>query len=234
VGLFTGCVSRITEQPALQSAIAMLNHLGVEVVVPAAQGCCGAMHQGAGDEATADSMAQHNNQIFKASGVDTIVTVASGCGAQLVESKGELKVIDISSYLLGLPGIDSIELVPLNKRVALHTPCSLKNVLNAAAGPFDLLRTIPQIELFPLPDNGLCCGGAGHYLLTQPDTADELRRDKLDALQKSRTEILVTSNSGCALHLAAGIQQAGLNIEVLHPVELLARQINPGPTQSRD
>jgi glycolate oxidase iron-sulfur subunit len=234
VGLFTGCVSRITEQPALQSAITILNHLGVEVVVPADQGCCGAMHQSIGDETTADSMAQHNHQLFAASGVDTVVTVASGCGAQLAESSAELTVADISSYLLELPGIDTMELQPLNRRVAIHTPCSLKNVLKSAAGPLHLLRNIPQIELFPLPDNGLCCGGAGHYLLTQPETADALRRDKLDALQKSRTEILVTSNSGCALHLAAGIRDAGLNIEVLHPVELLARQLNPAPAQSRD
>ncbi len=227
VGLFTGCVSRVTEQRALQATITLLNHLGIEVIVPAAQGCCGAMHQSAGDEIAASSMAQHNHQIFAASGIDTIVTVASGCGAQLAESGGELTVADISSYLLGLPGIGSIELQPLKRRVALHTPCSLKNVLDAAAGPLHLLQSIPDIELFPLPDNGLCCGGAGHYLLTQPDIADALRQDKLNALRESRAEILVTSNSGCALHLAAGIRKARLNIEILHPVELLARQLRP-------
>ncbi len=234
VGLFTGCVSRITEQPTLQAAITILNRLGIEVVVPADQGCCGAMHQSTGDEAAASSMAQLNQRLFTDSGVDTVVTVASGCGAQLTEAWEDLAVVDISSYLLGLPGINSIDLQPLERRVALHTPCSLKNVMHAASGPLQLLQYIPDIELFPLPDNGLCCGGAGRYLLTQPDIADELRQDKIDALRNSRAEILLTSNSGCALHLAAGIREAKLKIEVLHPVELLARQSVPTATQNRD
>jgi glycolate oxidase iron-sulfur subunit len=36
----------------------------------------------------------------------------------------------------------------------------------------------------------------------------------------------VTTNTGCALHLAAGIQEAGLAVEVLHPVQLIARYLN--------
>jgi len=59
VGLFTGCVARITERSALDAAIRVLNHLGMEVVVPPLQRCCGAMHQGEGGE----PVGRHHQQL---------------------------------------------------------------------------------------------------------------------------------------------------------------------------
>jgi glycolate oxidase iron-sulfur subunit len=139
------------------------------------------------------------------------------------------KVWDISAYLQQLPQLQELKLRPLAKRVAIHTPCTLKNVLGTADAPMELLQRIPEIDLLPLPDNGLCCGAAGRYLLHQPQIADGLRDDKLSALEKCRPQILVTSNTGCALHLAAGIRGTGMDIEVMHPVELLTQQLDTRP-----
>ena len=230
VALFTGCIGRITDQPALLAAIKLLNHLGVEVRVPPGQRCCGAMHHFEGDRAKSQRLASINQQAFARTDADAVITVASGCGAHLAEY-GKLgkalpmPVQEISSYLLQLPQINKLQLRPLQKKVAIHTPCSLKNILGGGDAPFQLLNKITQLELFPLPENGLCCGGAGMQLLSQPETASELRQDKLYALKSCRPDILVTSNTGCALHLRAGIREHELAIEVLHPVELLARQI---------
>jgi glycolate oxidase iron-sulfur subunit len=231
VGLFTGCVSRLADQRALLATVELLNRLGVEVVVPKTQACCGAMALDAGETHEAERLAEINRRAFAQAGVEAVVTVASGCGSHLAEygergPRMPCEVQDVSTYLAGLPQLSRLRLRPLNKRVAVHTPCSLKNILGAADGPLQLLRHIPGIDLFPLPENGLCCGAAGRYLLSQPEIADALREDKLAALEKSRPEILVTSNTGCALHLAAGIREAGLQIEVRHPVELLARQLD--------
>jgi glycolate oxidase iron-sulfur subunit len=184
-----------------------------------------------GETHEAERLAEINRRAFAQAGVEAVVTVASGCGSHLAEygergPRMPCEVQDVSTYLAGLPQLSRLRLRPLNKRVAVHTPCSLKNILGAADGPLQLLRHIPGIDLFPLPENGLCCGAAGRYLLSQPEIADALREDKLAALEKSRPEILVTSNTGCALHLAAGIREAGLQIEVRHPVELLARQLD--------
>ena len=88
---------------------------------------------------------------------------------------------------------------------------------------------IPEIDPVPLPENGLCCGGSGGYLLAKPQGADALREDKLEALRRCGVELLVTTNAGCALHLRAGIREAGLAVEVLHPLELLLRQSGMDP-----
>ncbi len=229
IGLFTGCISRITDRPALNASIRILNLLGYEVVVPPQQGCCGAMHHNSGDSSEAAALLDRNRTAFSGLGLDAVVGVASGCTAHLKEQAEQsdlsLQIMDISTFLCDIPGIRKPSLIPLNKKVAIHTPCSLKNVLRQANAPFRLLQTIPDIRLTELPENGLCCGAAGLYIISNPDEADALRRDKIKGLVECQADILATSNTGCSLHLAAGIRAAGLEIEVLHPVELLARQI---------
>ncbi len=230
VGLFTGCIGRITDRVALNAGIRILNLLGYEVVVPRNQGCCGAMHHNSGNNSEAEAMAIRNTDAFSRLGLDAVVGVATGCVAHLKEhtdaSDLSAPILDISTFLCGVSGIKDLKLNPLNKRVAIHTPCSMKNILKRASAPFQLLGLIPDIKLLDLPENGLCCGAAGLYIITNPQEADALREDKIKALRDSQAEILVTSNTGCSLHLAAGIRAADMEVEVLHPVELLARQLS--------
>jgi glycolate oxidase iron-sulfur subunit len=232
VGLFTGCISQITGPGAQTATIRLLNRLGMEVAVPRHQGCCGALHQHGGAPGTARRLAHQNQAAFQGQGLEAIVSTASGCGAQLKEydpllDGGDLgaPVHDVSAYLCALPWPTGGLFRPLPKRVAVHDPCSLYHTPGATEAPYRLLERIPEIELMALPGNAFCCGAGGINLLTQPAMADGLRAPKLDALRSTGAEILVTSNSSCALHLAAGIREAGLTVEVLHPVELLARQL---------
>ncbi len=90
----------------------------------------------------------------------------------------------------------------------------------------NLLRRIPDLEVVELPDNSRCCGAAGVNMMTHPAMADSLGSDKLVALAEIRAHKLVTSNIGCALHLAALLRSRGRDTEVLHPAVLLDRQLN--------
>jgi glycolate oxidase iron-sulfur subunit len=90
---------------------------------------------------------------------------------------------------------------------------------------YSLLRRIPEVELLPLAENNLCCGAAGTYLLDNPKMSATLLSPKIDRLRELEVDFLVTTNTGCALHLAAGAREAGLDLEVIHPVELIDRQL---------
>jgi len=238
VTIFTGCLTQITDQQTLISAIRLLNRLGYEVHVPPDQGCCGALHLHSGlPEKTAELMDQN----IKALTGDTgpILCAASGCTATLSEyakyresdksaERFSSRVTDLNQFLAGLAWSSDIAFRPLNKRIAVHDPCTLTNVLRQEDKPYALLARIPGAEIIPLPDNSLCCGAAGTYHLTQTRIARQLRAPKIDHLRRLAPDILVTSNSGCAMYLAAGIHEAGLAIEVMHPVVLLERQIQNG------
>lgn len=233
VALFIGCVSDLAERAVLQTAVQLLNRVGYGVHVPAAQTCCGALHLHRGDRESAETLARRNVAAFQQRGLDAIVTVSSGCGATLgdyVRSGHALgaPVRDVSDFLDSITRPASLAFAPLPKNVAVHDPCTLTHVLRKDKAPYALLARIPEIELVALSDNRRCCGAAGSYMLTEPATAAALRAEKIAALAALQPDILVTSNIGCALHLRAGLAAAGLNIEVLHPIELLARQLRGG------
>lgn len=229
VALFTGCIGRITDQPALLASVRLLTRLGIEVVVPEGQSCCGALHQHNGQPAIAGQFAASNRRVFNAFELDAIVHVATGCGIQLLDyeqlgQKLNAPVTDICTFLNGTGLLENLRFSALQRKVLMHHPCSSRRIPGAGAGAAKLLGRIPGIDLQALPDTG-CCGAGGSYLLMQPEMADRLRQGMVDQVGQHACDILVTGNTGCALHLAAGLRVPHHGVEVMHPVQLLAKQL---------
>ena len=225
----------MADSPVLAATIRLLTRLGYEVQVPPAQGCCGALHLHDGQTAKATDLMRRNLAAF-ANESDTIVSVSSGCATMLGEyekymddetaKKFSGRVMDISQFLAGLDWPEDIAFGPLPRRIAVHNPCTLTHVLRQEENPCKLLKRIPGAEIIPLPENNVCCGAAGTYHMTQAPIAEQLRAPKIGHLQRLAPDFLVTSNSGCATFLAAGLREAGLTIEIMHPVVLLEKQLH--------
>ncbi len=236
VALFTGCVTELLDRETLRAAIVVLNHVGYDVHVPPTQACCGALdwHHGRRDRALA--LMRQNLGAFHDSRYEVVVSCASGCSAMLAEydrhvSGGEAlssRVKDITTFLASMAWPEAAALKPSSQRIAVHDGCLLRNALREERSPYRLLSRIPAATVFPLTDNHLCCGAAGSYFLDHPGMARQLRDDKLRHLKAAAPDVLATTNTGCALHLRAGVRAAGMNIEVVHPVVLMARQIEDG------
>lgn len=226
VGLFLGCIARITDAETLNAAIFVLNRIGYSVRIPTGQTCCGALYQHTGEPEKAAQLMRHNRAAFAGSGIRAIITTASGCGMQLTESDtGGVMVCDISKFLMDAVDWDTITIKPLAKTITVHDPCSLRHVLHDAVYPYRLLKLIPDAQVIALANNDQCCGAAGTYFIRQPALADRLLDDKIKALNQSGAQLLVTSNVGCSMHMASGLRAIGSDVEVLHPVTLLARQM---------
>jgi len=231
VALFANCTSPLTEPGALRAAVALLEALGCRVTVPPAQTCCGALHQHAGLAQGARECATRNLAAF--AGTAPVVGIASGCTAQLLEygllvdtaEAGAFarRAQDIHAFLLAHPQLGQLRFEPLPARVLLHTPCTLRNVVKAPDVVRQLLGRIPDLQIQAL--DSACCGAAGSYFLTQPEMADALLEPKLQLAHQSQPDFVVSSNVGCAMHLAAGLRRAGLRAAVVHPLELLERQL---------
>lgn len=223
VVLFLGCVASITDASTLRAAIFVLNRLGISVHVPQEQSCCGAMSSQMGDSPAVARLHQRNRRAFAPHAQLPLLTVTSGCGSSLMDSLPN-PVFDVSEFIAGLDW-EGITIAPLAAEVLVHEPCSLRHAMRQPQGAYALLLRIPSATIRPLPGNDQCCGGAGAYMLTQPEMAQQLRDDKITAIRGSATTLLATSNTGCALHIAAGLREQGMTVEVLHPVTLLARQL---------
>ncbi len=236
VALFLGCVGDAMFPETTAATIRVLQQNGCEVVVPRGQVCCGAIHYHSGVEATAGSseFARKNIQAFDPERFDAIIVNAAGCGAMLKDydhllperdhdkaKKFVSKVRDIAEFLVALGPIAPKK--PLPMKVTYHDACHLCHAQQVRSQPRQLLKLIPGLELIPLEESELCCGAAGTYNLTQPEMSERLGQRKMDRIAATGAEIVATGNVGCILQIARKVKERGLEMQVVHPVDLLAQ-----------
>lgn len=228
VGLFLGCVAASVDRDVHAAARTLLSALDYAVALPSAQGCCGALALHNGDATQADRLASALRAAFAGTGVDTVLVSASGCFGTLrdhVFADTGIRVREIHEFLDADVRIDALKLRPLVERIALHTPCTQRNVARADGAIARLLARIPQLQVDALAAQPSCCGAAGDYFLHHPEIADTLRSQTLDGVLAARPEMLVTSNVGCRIFLDNGLRRCESGIRVTHPLVLLAQQL---------
>lgn len=222
VSLFLGCTTSALDSQTLSASIYVLNKLGFDVHIPAQQTCCGGIARQMGDAKEAAKLVDLNAASFDES--MPILTTASGCGTGLNDYLPQHKVQDISAFLMTCDWTN-VKIKPLAERIYVQDPCSLRNGQKTHQTVYQLLKKIPNADIQALPGNSQCCGGAGAYMLTQNDMAYSLREDKIAIIKVNNVVILATSNIGCSLQIASGLREQHLNVSVLHPIQIIARQM---------
>ena len=222
VSLFLGCATNALDSSSLIASIYVLNHLGFDVHVPASQSCCGSIARQAGDEIESKQLIATNQRSFDTS--MTILTTASGCGAGLTDYLPTHHIQDISAFLIACDW-STVSVQSLNAAIYVQDPCTLRNVQKSHLAVYALLNKIPNAEVIALAGNTQCCGGAGAYMLTQSEMANNLLNDKLAAIKMANVAILATSNIGCSLHIANGLRAQNLTVKVMHPIQIIAQQM---------
>jgi len=237
VGMILGCVQRLFLPEVNAATVRVLSANGCEVVVPKAQGCCGALSHHQGQEAQAQTLARQMIDQFEDAGVDAVLINASGCGHTLKEYGRLLqddpdyrqkaqgfahKVKDVQEFLdaVGL----TAPLAPLQEAplaLVYQDACHMLHGQKISLQPRRLLKQIPGVQLREPLDAALCCGSAGVYNILQPDVGAELGRQKVKNLVKTGAALIVSANVGCTLQIRNHLGLQGQQVPVLHPMQLL-------------
>ena len=230
-----GCVQPALA-PSIDAAMArVLDRIGISLVRAPGSGCCGALshHLSAADEARRLMRANIDAWWPEVErGAEAIVVSASGCGVQ-VKEYGDLLHEDPAyaerARRIAALARDPVEIVAAEwkriaplvamdrgaQRVAFHAPCTLQHGLRLGGRVEEILEAL-GLDLTSVADAHLCCGSAGTYSILQPVLSEQLRANKLAALEAGRPEVIATANIGCLVHLSAGTQRP-----VRHWIELL-------------
>ena len=233
-GLLTGCVQRFF-LPQVNSATArVLSENGYEVVVPRDQACCGSLAVHEGEREPAKAMARRIIDVFDRARVDVVVVNAAGCGSVMKEywellrtdpayaQRAEAfskKVRDVSQVLAQVPLNGRIR--ALQQTVTYHDACHLAHGQRVRQEPRSILKAIPGLRLVELKESDFCCGSAGVYNLLYPDLAQQFLDRKIERIKETGADVVASGNPGCTLQIEKGLKERGLNIRVVHPVELL-------------
>lgn len=236
VAFLIGCIQDAFLGEVNAATVRVLQQNGYEVHFPRSQTCCGAaaLHIGEGD-LTRD-LARQNVDAYSDRDYVAIINNAGGCGATLKEYAHLLaddpayaerarafvaKLQDISEFLathLHNPPTGTVA-----KRVTYVDSCHLRHGQKVIKQPRQLIKAIPGISLIELQRPEMCCGSAGVYNIMQPAMANQVLDAKMEDIEGTQAEIVVTSNTGCHMQIIYGVRKAGIQAEVVHLVQLLDR-----------
>jgi glycolate oxidase iron-sulfur subunit len=234
VAFMAGCIANVSFARLNEATVRVLQKNGCEVVVPAGQGCCGALHMHAGIRSEARKLARRNIDAVLDGGFDAIITNAAGCGSTLKEYHELLEhhpdyaekarrfsslMKDVTEFL-GSIEINT-EMGPVPITVTYQDSCHLAHGQKVRVQPRRLLLAVPGLQFREMPLSDLCCGSAGIYNVVENEMAMAVLEKKMQDVNSTNAEVIATANPGCMLQLEAGARLHGHGQRVLHVVEIL-------------
>jgi glycolate oxidase iron-sulfur subunit len=247
VGFFLGCLQSLMFTEESAAAVHVLARNGCTVVTPKETVCCGMPALGFGKVERVQQQARHNIATFEKADVEFIITDCATCGSTLKDygkiladdpawaeraAVFSIKVRDISEFLLSIP-LEKPK-CRLEARVTYHDPCHLRRGQGVWKQPRALLQMIDGLEFVELDEADWCCGLAGTQLITHYETSLKVLKRKTDNLATTRAGFVASGCPACQMQLNVGIQRAGLDMQVVHPIALLDRayRISNFPAQN--
>jgi len=232
VAFLSGCAMSMFFTEINEATVRVLRRNGCEVVIPSGQICCGALNVHNGEAGSARAMARRNIDAFP-DDVDAVVVNAAGCGAAMKEYGHLLardpvygprarqfaaRVRDVSEFLAAL-GVRT-PARPSSQTVTYQDPCHLAHGQRVRAEPRALLAAV-GVQLTEMAGSDRCCGSAGIYNVLQPEMAETLLREKMEAIRETRASVVVAPNPGCMIQLKYGAQRFDVPVRVVHLLDLL-------------
>jgi L-lactate dehydrogenase complex protein LldF len=243
VTLFASCLVERLAPGADGALIEILSAAGHRVTPARDRGCCGLVCGNAGDfekgarllDGLARSLAGSEGPIvtpstscFAAVTMDSAGwTDGASAPAHVSELRGRMR--DATRFALELlearPDlVRPVEEEGRRMRVAYHDSCQSMRRLGLVREPRRLLE-LAGYEVVDLPDTANCCGFGGTFSLDWPQVADRLVEWKLDAIAKTGCVVVASDNPGCLMHIGSGATRRGLELRVVHVLELVAERL---------
>ena len=233
---FVGCTSALTpdiETVAINTA-KVFNKLGLDFSVFGEQEvCCGSVGMRTGDRKAFNSVARKNYELFKKSGVKTIVTSCAGCYRTLKLDYAdyledlEITVLHTVEFLNKLIVDKNIQLKNLGFNVTYHDPCHTGRHVGLYEEPREILKKIANLnEMKTIKQSAKCCGAGGGVKKGFPELALEIAKSRVQEAEETGAEYLVSICPFCYRNLSDAIEALSSNIKMVDLTELIVKALN--------
>ncbi|MFX0135020.1 MAG: (Fe-S)-binding protein [Candidatus Hodarchaeota archaeon] len=233
---FVGCTSALTpdiETVAINTA-KVFNKLGVDFSVFGEQEvCCGSVAMRTGDHKAFNSVARKNYELFKKSGVKTIVTSCAGCYRTLKKDYVdyledlEIEILHTVEFLLKVIQEKNIQLKNLGLNTTYHDPCHTGRHSGLYEEPREILKKIANLtEMKTIKQSAKCCGAGGGVKKGFPELALEIAKSRIQEAEETGAEYLVSICPFCYRNLSDAIEASGSNLKMVDLTELINQALN--------
>ncbi len=225
---FHGCAANYFDDGVGNAVVRLLGRRGLGPVLPS-QRCSGTPIQTYGQTGPLLEAARFN--LDHLARFDTVVTSCASCTLMLKDyaslftgeehRRAEAlagKVKHISEILAS----DSLTPSPPRPQagsdlsVAYHSSCHLR-AAGVSKAPREVLARLPGMRFVEMEDADRCAGGAGTFLVKDPDLSEKIFSRKRRAVEVSGAQVVATSCPGCMVRLRAGLPG---DVRVAHVAQL--------------
>ncbi len=249
---FAGCMTDRLYPEMGEAVIKVLESVGVRVVYPKSQNCCGLIAMNSGDRRDGITMEKQTivalERALIENKADYIISASTSCTVTIVQDYIRLfedlhyegwlrrarllaeKTIDFASFMDRVVLNSDVELPirPAAKSdvvVTYHDSCQSCNCLGLRSEARRVMQDALKLELREMPQSDVCCGFGGAVSLEHGDVSSKILDNKLNNAQSTGASVLVVDNPGCIMHLRGGVDASGRPMRVLHLAELIAEHL---------
>ncbi|PIE68883.1 MAG: (Fe-S)-binding protein [Deltaproteobacteria bacterium] len=237
VGLFAGCVQDFVYPEQMKACVKILGDHQVHMEFPDKQSCCGLPLQMMGEKKSARDVAIQNLRAFQKGHYDYVITLCASCASHLKHNYPKLvagdphleslanqfsrKVIDYSSFVHDVLQVSEDSFRKSDESATYHAPCHLCRGLDVHKAPRELITTA-GLEYRECDEEEVCCGFGGTFSMKFPELSSELLKKKLDNVEATGADVLLTDCPGCIMQLRGGLRRRGSKVQVKHVAEVMA------------
>jgi len=234
--LFITCLSEQFYTKTLQNMIWLLEQLGVELIFPPEQTCCGQPLFNNGFEKKTRKVALNFIRAFAKSNAP-IVGPSGSCISMVRHHYPELfpvgtpehalardiadRTYEFTEYLVNVLKVTDLGAVYPHK-VTYHASCHYFRELGLKTEAKTLMNAVKGLVFLPLNEEETCCGFGGAFSVTYPEVSRSMMENKVRNIIASGADTLVVSEPGCLMNIAGGLHKAGSNIRAMHIIDLLS------------
>ena len=234
--LFITCLGDQFYTGTLQNMTYLLEQLGIELVFPAGQTCCGQPLFNNGFEDQTRAVALNFMRVFGQSDAP-IVGPSGSCVSMVKHHYPELfpagtpehslaletaaRTFEFTEYLVNVLKVTDLGASYAHK-VTYHASCHYLREMGLKLEAKSLLNAVKGLELVPLDEEETCCGFGGAFTVTYPEVSRSMMENKVKRIMASGADTVVTCEPGCLMNIAGGLHKAGSNVRAMHIIDLLA------------
>lgn len=239
VALFSTCIGDAMFPDASKATAVILARLGVEVVFPTAQTCCGQMHVNTGYQKEAIPLIETYVDAFADPSIDYVVAPSGSCIGAVREQhedianrygsaalrdgakKAASKSLDLPEFLIDVAGVEDVGAF-FPHTVTYHPSCHGLRFLRLGDRPHRLLSNVEGLELIELPNAEECCGFGGTFSLKNAGTSAAMVSDKCRNIETTGAEFVTGGDSSCLMNIAGALSRQHAGVHAIHIAEILA------------
>ena len=232
--LFATCLADQLFPEVAVASVKLLRHLGVTVVFPERQTCCGQPAFNAGYHRETAQVAEHHLDVFE--GFEYVVLPSGSCGAmvkthypELLNEAPELfarardlasRTYELTTFITEVLKTDDVGANLSNTRVTYHDSCHAMRFMGVRDAPRTLLK-VAGAELLEAANTEVCCGFGGLFSVKMPDISAAMARQKVAGIQATGADVLTSTDGGCLMQIKGTLHREGVGVKVQHVAELL-------------